>query len=600
MSYSRLSLHVLKRGASAGLCVSFGLGPVLLCEDPAAQESILDTAEPSYVENWSGTHKINTKKYLQPEDIREVEEMVMESHKNKRRLRVVGNALSPNGIGFSEDSMLSLGLCDRVLAVNRVRREVTVEAGARVQQVVDALKPFGLTLQNFASISEQQVGGFISVGAHGTGANIPPVDDQVVAMEIVTPGLGTIELSLESNSELFHLAKVSLGALGVVTHVTLKCVPLERLREETKVMTRSEVAAQHESLLRNNKHLRYMWIPYTDKVVVVTCNSMMSRRTTIPPSYLVTCEGAEEHAEGPEDSEDKAAALEPLQQLLRSIQHKDISHMEHMGFAELRDKLLEVDPLNKHWVAKCNQAEAEFWTRNQGSRIDFADRILGFECGGQQWVNEVAFPAGTVRSPSGTDLAYMAELMRLIESSEIPAPTPIEQRWTCSSRSIMSPAYSQNPHALFSWVGIIMYLPPDEQARKSITSSFFNYRDLCKEKLWPKYGCVEHWAKIERPRNPAEAESTRKRLRNRFPVQDFNEVSGPNNYKQTPPILPSAQFFCSPSRSVRFWTPTTLWPMTTSTSCWGRQAPTLSEISERSPSLWMAEAEYGSDQGGLS
>ena len=62
-------------------------------------------------------------------------------------------------------------------------------------QIVEALRPHGLTLQNFASIREQAVGGFIQVGAHGTGATIPPVDEQVVSMKLVTPACGTVELS---------------------------------------------------------------------------------------------------------------------------------------------------------------------------------------------------------------------------------------------------------------------------------------------------------------------------------------------------------------------------------------------------------------------
>lgn len=118
--------------------------------------------------------------------------------------------------------------------------QVRVQAGCRVQQVADALKPHGLTLQNYASIREQQIGGFTQVrararcvccawqstrstavvqlwpvpccnapplvscpweisftpmanftpqvSAHGTGATIPPVDEQVVALRMVTPG----------------------------------------------------------------------------------------------------------------------------------------------------------------------------------------------------------------------------------------------------------------------------------------------------------------------------------------------------------------------------------------------------------------------------
>jgi hypothetical protein len=57
--------------------------------------------------------------------------------------------------------------------------QVTVQAGCRVQQVADHLLPHGLTLQNYASIREQQIGGFTQVSAHGTGATVPPVDEQV-------------------------------------------------------------------------------------------------------------------------------------------------------------------------------------------------------------------------------------------------------------------------------------------------------------------------------------------------------------------------------------------------------------------------------------
>lgn len=75
----------------------------------------------------------------------------------------------------------------------------------------------------------------MQVSAHGTGAGIPPVDEQVVAMTLVTPGQGTLQLSAEQDPELFRLARVGLGALGVVTDVTLQCVPVHRLLEHTFV-----------------------------------------------------------------------------------------------------------------------------------------------------------------------------------------------------------------------------------------------------------------------------------------------------------------------------------------------------------------------------
>ncbi len=59
---------------------------------------------------------------------------------------------------------------------------------------------------------------------------------------------------------------------GVLTEVTIKCVPRHKLLERTAVLSREEVRSRHKRLLKRYKHLRYMWIPYEDAVVVVACN----------------------------------------------------------------------------------------------------------------------------------------------------------------------------------------------------------------------------------------------------------------------------------------------------------------------------------------
>ena len=76
----------------------------------------------------------------------------------------------------------------------------------------------------------------------------------------------------DKDPELFYMARVGLGCLGVVAELTLQCVPAHELLQHTQVMTRQQVHQNHTQLLQNNKHLRYMWLPYTDSVVVVTCN----------------------------------------------------------------------------------------------------------------------------------------------------------------------------------------------------------------------------------------------------------------------------------------------------------------------------------------
>jgi L-galactono-1,4-lactone dehydrogenase len=80
----------------------------------------------------------------------------------------------------------------------------------------------------------------MQVSAHGTGSKLPTVDEMIVRMKIATPNKGLLELNSDSEG-LFEMAKVGLGSLGVVIELTLKCVPLYRLKEEVSVFNRETI-----------------------------------------------------------------------------------------------------------------------------------------------------------------------------------------------------------------------------------------------------------------------------------------------------------------------------------------------------------------------
>ena len=491
------------RVALFGAALAYVVATHLSETDEGEEES-----ETATVENWSGTKKVECERMVTPET---TEELVraLESAKRKK-MRPVGSALSPNGCAFEGKGMVSMGLLDKVVSVDAEKKTVTLQAGARVREVVEALRPHGLTLQNYASIREQQMGGFTQVGAHGTGAAIPPVDDTVVEMKIVSPSRGLVTLSAEKEPELFNLAKCGIGALGVVAELTIQCVDAHKLVEHTWTATPSEIESKHESWLREHQHIRYMWIPHTDTVVVVASNPLKpgEREPRIKSGY----------------SEKKR--VEPLVRLLREVAPN--VNPANMGFGQLRDELLKVNPLNVEHVKRVNAAEAEFWKRSKGMRIDWSDQILGFDCGGQQHVLEVAFPAGELESersaaaPLREDLQFMRELREMIEEKQIPAHAPIEQRWTSGSSSPMSPA-AGSPQSLHSWVGIIMYLPTTvESEREAITQAFTRYGEQEFDKLGDKYKLRTHWAKIELPEDANRLATLRRQIREHYPVKEFN------------------------------------------------------------------------------
>ena len=90
------------------------------------------------------------------------------------------------------------------------------------------------------------------------------------------------------------------------------------------------------------------------------------------------------------------------------------------------------------------------------------------------------------RNPSGADLEFMAELMKALEENNVPAPGPIEQRWSSSSSADMSPAASPGElDQIHSWVGIIMYLPEDDPGlRAKVTERSAASLSYCTRVIW--------------------------------------------------------------------------------------------------------------------
>jgi L-galactono-1,4-lactone dehydrogenase len=132
----------------------------------------------------------------------------------------------------------------------------------------------------------------------------------------------------------------------------------------------------------------------------------------------------------------------------------------------------------------------------------------------------------------------MQELLRQIEEKNIPAHSPIEQRWSASSSSLMSPAHGPRDDGLFTWVGIINYLPSDDpEQRKAITKLFTGpYCDLVR-KIGRPMKAVSHWAKLEEPQSIWKTVELKSLYMDRFPIAEFDAARGlydPKNILSSP------------------------------------------------------------------
>lgn len=130
-----------------------------------AVNKLLDKADEHHLYNWSNTHECRPKRFYQPETQEELEKIVAEAHEKGKlvmttatscsmyyfinhlscdllmvvwaageKLRCMGSGLSPNGLPFSDEGIVSLALMDKIKFLDLQRRRVTVEAGVRVEQ----------------------------------------------------------------------------------------------------------------------------------------------------------------------------------------------------------------------------------------------------------------------------------------------------------------------------------------------------------------------------------------------------------------------------------------------------------------------------------
>lgn len=121
-------------------------------------------------------------------------------------------------------------------------------------------------------------------------------------------------------------------------------------------------------------------------------------------------------------------------------------------------------------------------------------------------------------------MEFMKQLLQGIEDKQIPAHSPIEQRWSSGSSSFMSPAHGP-PDSLFNWVGIINYLPLDnDRQRRDITALFRGpYNDLMRSVCVP-FSAVSHWAKLEQPTSIWKLVDLQLLLQSKYPLDSFNQL----------------------------------------------------------------------------
>jgi FAD-linked oxidoreductase len=222
--------------------------------------------------NWAGTASCRPAETEFPRSEEEIVSALKRAAQSGERVKVAGAGHSFTDIACTGGRMLRLDGYDQVLEVDVERRLVTVEAGISIFKLADELARHGLAFANLGDIGYQAIAGAISTATHGTGALLGNLATQVAGLRLVLADGSTLDLSPDSDAETFKAAQVSLGALGVISTVTLQCVPAFTLHAVEAPGRLEEVLEGFDQLVGSNEYFEFYWFPHTDRCITKTNN----------------------------------------------------------------------------------------------------------------------------------------------------------------------------------------------------------------------------------------------------------------------------------------------------------------------------------------
>ena len=213
--------------------------------------------------NWAGNQKANPVSIDLPRSVGELAALVASASGQGQKVKAVGSGHSFTSAAATNGRMIRLENLSGILHIDHASCQVTVGAGTRLSDLNMLLHAEGLALANLGDIAYQTVAGAISTSTHGTGKALTGLAGQVVAMKLINGQGEIIECSKSLNPHIFDVARVSVGALGIITEYTLQAVPSFRLRALEQPMRLDDVLENAHDLASAHDHFEFFWIPHT-------------------------------------------------------------------------------------------------------------------------------------------------------------------------------------------------------------------------------------------------------------------------------------------------------------------------------------------------
>lgn len=222
--------------------------------------------------NWAGSVQAQPNHYSYPGSFEEIQSEVLRAAEEGQRLRVAGSGRAFSPLCWTDENLMSLKNFHGIERWNEDRSRVWVRSGTRMGELGELLAASHCALEHWQGPAVQTLGGVINTGAHSSGRAFGSLSAQVSGVHLVCADGSARTINAQTHAHLFDAARLSLGALGVITHVELHCVPAYRLRRRSARARLEDVLPHLSEHLARNRAFNFRWYPHTNVVQLQSYN----------------------------------------------------------------------------------------------------------------------------------------------------------------------------------------------------------------------------------------------------------------------------------------------------------------------------------------
>ena len=217
--------------------------------------------------NWSGIQTSTPKQIFVPKTEQELAERLAST---SGKIRPVGSGHSFTALVPTEDVIVDLARMNGIREYDLDTKTVKVGAGTRLRALAKELSQIGLGLKNMPDVDVQTLGGSFNTATHGAGLSLAAIHDYIIGFTMVTASGEVLNVTQDSNPDLFSAGKVGLGSLGVITEYTLKVETAFRLHKRLSMMPVEDILDM--ALMAAETHYGFEWfyLPGTGQGVVLS------------------------------------------------------------------------------------------------------------------------------------------------------------------------------------------------------------------------------------------------------------------------------------------------------------------------------------------